>query len=235
MKIIRTLVLDLDECIIHTPFEYSEKTKRGWKKEDFKKLLDDRSLRGTYKKYSICDPNHEKVCNCTTLFRPYFNEFLCSIRNFFDIFVIWTAGSYGYAHNLIDHTFPRDNRCLPDIIWTRENQNKPDNKELRLLWNKHPEINPDYTFHLDNMVYNFTQNPSHGILIPDFEPNSYEEFKNSNDDFLKRCLDYFKSLKFKKSVHEQDLYFLFSKEERKKFEKQIQKEQEELRKKGYQI
>lgn len=157
MNVIKHIVLDIDETLIHT--------KMTPTKCEHTFSIDKTSY---YVKY-----------------RPYLAEFINFIFNNFDSINIWTAATYDYAKNIISkvlHTLLLDKSLLYKLKFfnTRQQVSIDGSKKLNKLFNtefaKSLNILETNTIMIDDKESVFNYNTGNGIIIPAWTGKKSDKF-----------------------------------------------------------
>ena len=151
----KTLILDLDETLIHADFD----------------------AKYTGHDYTITFMYEDEKVNVPIFIRPNLNEFLESVNELFEI-VIFTAAKKEYADAVLNFLDP-DSKFFK-LRFYRENciniKNKVFIKDLRIFKNR----NQENIIILDNSMYSFGNQLSNGILINSFyNDKSDKELNNA--------------------------------------------------------
>jgi len=184
------IVIDLDECLVHTFNRYGDYAdlgigKKGITDENIKKLR--------HRTYVITEsditsePGRGVVSSYWGITRNYVYEFLLFCYQYFETVTVWSAGKYRYVHSIVDHLFK--NLPYPDLILTRDDLNAKNRKPLSTVFQKlkssHPDIGYHNTWLLDDNNHNYIyDNPDNGILIPPFSPSPNIKDMNVIDNRL---------------------------------------------------
>ena len=172
-KIVRTVIFDLDQCLLQT---------RSANPEIENRILSDpklMALRGRF--YQVDFPDYKQKKGTGTnlhmwgVTRPHFDEVLMFCRSYFDIICVWSAGEYSYVHSIVEQIF-NDIR-VPDVIFTRDDLDYTSNgnyhKPIRKIL-EHPSIKGkatlEHSFFVDDMGDNFITSPGNGVVIPEYTP-----------------------------------------------------------------
>lgn len=148
----KTIILDLDECLIHSYYDRD-------KKYDFSFYL----TNGRKKEYFYVKK------------RPKLDEFLRFCHIYFDHIIVWSAGVYEYVHELVNYIFTEYN---PDLILTRNDiiyEDKYDyHKPISVVLEKIKsdigiKLDMRDILFLDDKQDNFRSNLENGIKIKPFE------------------------------------------------------------------
>lgn len=145
----KTLILDLDETLIHANFDHNIKNKG--------KLLE--------------FTNDKAIYTFELFIRPGLNEFLQKMSEMFELFV-FTASKKEYADSVLDYIDP--GRKYIKHCFYREDcigiKDKIFIKDLRIFTNRRLE---DIVM-LDNSMYSFVNQLSNGVLINSFYDNEQD-------------------------------------------------------------
>jgi TFIIF-interacting CTD phosphatase-like protein len=210
-----TLVLDIDETLIHT---YSSKGESG---------VGFVNSYGVYRKNKklFFPPDQDALCYSMDsftgsdeimwgMFRPHLREFMIGILSIFDNIVIWSAGMEPYVKNMTQIIFKHVGTPPPKLIQSRphcrETQgtfHKPiaDLKKFTCLRNLNLDIDTRRTFILDDKKFTFMNNEENGILIPQYKPGNdrtnrvptLEDLLDRSDDNLMKILKWFRGASLK--------------------------------------
>ena len=167
----KLLLIDLDETLIHSEFR---------NKENYKILdLYTKSSKCLSKTFSYSDDNYIYIID--VFFRPYLQEFLEEVSNYFDL-AIFTAAMKGYADIILDYIDPKNeffqfrlyrDACIPI-------QQRLYIKDLRIIKN----YDPSNVILMDNSLYSFMNQPSNGMLVNSFYTNHKDTQLISAKNFL---------------------------------------------------
>jgi len=183
-----TIILDIDECLIHV-FEISKFPQVA---ETVKEMCAKNPMLRRRKFNMILDDGEEFIA----IKRPHLDKFLNFIFRYFEHVIIWSAGRKDYVQKVVEHLLKYDHQ-YPDLVFSRDEATYVDNKDyhkpISTIQLKHPEL-VDYknTLFVDDKEDNFRNFPRNGIAIPRFdsdEDNPYDE----KDDMLMRLVDWLMS------------------------------------------
>lgn len=171
----KCIVLDLDETLIHS--------KAGtWSKKGSKVPIHNINIEGDA---------------WTVIERPHLKDFINFIHEYFDLVIVWSAGTYEYVHAICKLIFPYYDECIiytrDDCVYENGNYIKP---LIELEKNEYllsPIMNLRTMIVVDNLDDTFVKNVSNAIHIPNFEPQIHE-LKESRDNALPRLLLFFTEL-----------------------------------------
>ena len=160
----QTILLDLDETLIHVDFE------NKYKNYDAILYFDNINENGEI----------EKNIQINLIFRPGLFQFLDYINNYFEVF-IYTASYKNYADTIIDY-IEKDKKYFSLRLY-RENciYLKPGIyiKDLRII----NERELKNMIIIDNSLFSFANQLDNGILVTSF-------FNDLNDNFLLNLINY---------------------------------------------
>lgn len=149
----KCIVLDLDETLIH-------------------------SIAGNFNRKGSKVPIHNINIEgdpWTVIERPHLKDFINFIHKYFDLIIVWSAGTFDYVHAICKLIFPYYDEC---IVYTRDdcipdnngNYIKPLTELEKNEYLLSPIMNLRTMFVVDNLEDTFVKNVSNAIHIPDFEP-----------------------------------------------------------------
>jgi len=201
----KTLILDLDETLIHT-----------WRDPSF---INTYEIYTNPERYKLFYPQGKhplcyliKIDNDILwgLCRPYLYEFLNFVYSEFENVIIWSAGIKQYVVEVVRQIFIEVGLPMPKFIWSRKNchlyQNyyhKPISELITYISNKPYKMSINYknTLIIDDKPSTFLANPNNGILIPEFivndNPIKLDDLLNLNDNCLKKLIDWFNTDEFR--------------------------------------
>lgn len=177
----RYVVFDLDSTLVcsNEKFHLLEEIKNYRNKD--KNFLYDRVHHFNYIEKTTEIP-------MWTLLRPYIREFICYCLIYFDEIIIWSAGQKNYVDSIRDILFIGKK---PLLTYTYDNtviKNNSIHKPLSYIFNSEhnvdKSINEKNTLVIDDRFDTFLFNPSNGILIPKFEPDSLDKAKHDDVSLL---------------------------------------------------
>lgn len=171
----KCIVLDLDETLIHS--KANTLTKKGSKVP-----IHHINIEG--------DP-------WTVIERPHLKDFINFIHKYFDLVIVWSAGTYEYVHAICRLIFPYYDECIiytrDDCVYENGNYIKP---LIELEKNEYllsPIMNLRTMIVVDNLGDTFVKNVSNAIHIPNFEPEMSELIQIRDVDLL-RLITFFSEL-----------------------------------------
>ena len=166
----KCIVLDLDECLIHSFPSGSE--------ADFNTMLlhpRNASMRSRLFKIELYDLGDPKGGGDKHVMwgitRPHLKEFILFIFAYFKKVAVWSAGKYDYVHAIVKQIFfglPQPCMILTynDIKINRRDYTKPLDKVMRI----DPDFTEKNTFFLDDKASNFYPYTGNGVTIPRYDP-----------------------------------------------------------------
>ncbi len=167
----KCIVLDLDETLVSSAGNMATYDKLGLAKEaDLAPrsyviiMRDVLSTRG-----------EGKIIKMWGIIRPHTSEFLIFCFSYFRAVIVWSAGKYGYVHEIVPVAFA--DICQPHAILTWDDCVKINDicvKDLSVLYNDkrlQPYVRPDNTLIVDDRTVSFKHTPRNGILIPPYSPD----------------------------------------------------------------
>ncbi len=171
------IVIDLDECLVHTFGRYGDYNDLGIGK---KGIIDQNRKKLRNRAYVVTEadvnskPGRGVISSYWGITRNYVYEFLIFCYQYFETVTIWSAGTYRYVHFIVDYLFKK--LPYPDLVLTRDDLNPKNRKPLATVFEKlkgaHPNIGYHNTWLLDDNNHNYIyDNPENGILIPQFNPS----------------------------------------------------------------
>lgn len=197
-----TIVLDLDETLVHTcgsPDEIDE-----W-------YADADTANALYPIAYSFDIDGEQIWGVR---RPGVHKFLSFVTERFDHVIAWSAGVRPYVDQIVNTLFLDAGLPLPRVTWARDEcayNGDYFHKPLKELINDTAfpplDIDDDNMVIVDDKDYTFDENPGHGIKIPPFEPDDVADRSDTALSRLQTWLD--KSLKAKKPLVDIDKSSIF--------------------------
>lgn len=189
-----TLVLDVDETMVHTMDEIENLKELGVKNKP--EYL---PLRKRIYDFWIDDPETGEREHVWGVTRPHLWEFLtfaCSNPNpYFKEVIVWSSGNRGYVNAVCD--FIWQDLPRPKTILTADDcalsKSGVYGKPLKILYDIHPELSPDKTVIIDDLEKNRKHNKENGILIPQYKPEPTLKDMNKDDTCLLDIIDFFSS------------------------------------------
>ena len=179
------IVLDIDECLVHTMPEDTE-----YILDQIKANKNYVSLRNRVYEIFLRDINDPRAetrhARYWGIKRPHLDEFLIFCFAYFKKVIIWSAGRKDYVEALVkvifkDHKKPHAVLSYDDVIRTDNGYHKP----LNIINKLYPNM-IDYTktIFLDDREKNFIKFPMNGVIIPRYAPD--ETKKIDLDDKTKK-------------------------------------------------
>lgn len=185
----RTLILDLDETLIHSwerpgfLDSYQIYTNPEISKQFHppgKPDITYSMLMGSVPLHQVAHDNLKDSVCIWGLKRPYLEEFIKFCFNYFTNILVWSAGVDAYVQEITKSIFSESGYTSPRIIWARPQcsnhkgaYHKPIIDIFNCLEKQDPQIfniDPKSTLILDDKVHTFMQNPQNGVLIPPYYP-----------------------------------------------------------------
>lgn len=170
----KVVVLDLDETLIHS--------KPGNIKKTTRLTIHKVDIEG--ETWSVIE-------------RPHLQDFLRFIHQYFDLIVIWSAGTYEYVHEICKRIISYYDEC---VIYTRDDCVSKNNtyiKPLTILEKNEyilkPIMNLNTMIVIDNLEDTFVENVSSAIHIPNFEP-TVEQLNTVQDVALLKIMGFFSEM-----------------------------------------
>lgn len=177
----KAIVLDLDETLVHTFNDFNLYSKLGLDK------ISDLTTR-IYKIQMRDVVTHRGQGVITTMWgviRPHVREFLLFCFSYFKAVIVWSAGKYGYVHEIVKILF--SGMQQPHAILTRDDCTQMDgnfDKNLNKLFNDKilgKYVRPDNTIIVDDRTVSFSTCPNNGVLIPAYSPEARIPNMKSDD------------------------------------------------------
>ena len=168
----KVIVLDLDHTLVHT----HESSFNEISPQDRQRLKDEYGDRlyfldvYDYKDEDLASDKHVRMYG---FLRPWVGETIRWAHAYFDIVIIWTMGTRGYARKIVPVVYRDTPHLAPDYIFSRETGVPTKNGELskplaRLTKMCEREIPLERTIIVDDQPYSIKPNPDSGIQIPPF-------------------------------------------------------------------
>jgi TFIIF-interacting CTD phosphatase-like protein len=173
---IKYVVLDLDECLIHSHVDADTYTTCMENKEYIRVRRHVHLIRT------------DIIPDMTCITRPHLREFLLFLQNKYRV-VIWSAGMYEYVHEVVRIIFqdlPQPEMVLTrnDVTYFDPQKRREYHKPLTTFFGKMPDANVENTVILDDSVINFHSNPANGIVIPRYLPTLYDILHYEDNNLL---------------------------------------------------
>ena len=138
----RTLVLDIDECLVRS-HDKADGIAKGRKMMESVSVADRRSF------FKASIKTRTKTITFWGVKRPNLDNFLYFAEKYFATIIVWSAGEYRYVHSVVDVLFKHHK--YPDAILTRDDIVGEDydyHKPLEVIMKKHPGM----AFILDHAI-----------------------------------------------------------------------------------
>lgn len=169
----RTLVLDLDSCLINSFFdrdsvddERNAVDPHGALKAVISNTKNQDMRRRFYKLRT-----RGMKCDFCGMRREHLDRFLSFAFGYFKYVIVWSAGGREYVHAIVNEIFKRHHR--PHYILTRDDivyENEHENdyyKPLHVINKLYPGVAPhSKTVFVDDKEDNFREDPGNGFTIP---------------------------------------------------------------------
>lgn len=187
----KTIVLDLDETLLHT--------------FDNPVFIDQYKIYSDPRLFSIIHPPGGKDISYSMnfdgerlwgLLRPNIFTFLKFVIDNYDV-IIWSAGTDQYVNEIVKQIFLDSGMKTPKLIWGRSRCEYSDKGKfmhkpiIKLNGFNSIEVDPKSTLIIDDKTYTFTENPNNGVLIPQYCPGGgnvptlTQLFDRSDDALIK--------------------------------------------------
>lgn len=195
------IVLDLDECLLHTMEpKYNHYEQIYYSDPNYM------NVRGRLYSVNLVDVNTPEGTGVVErhwgVKRPHLNRFLVYICKEFDYVCVWSAGLYKYVIEIANDIFHGIGK--PYLIFTRDNIPDPTGNYHKPLYQmlEHPSLKGKVTMadtvFLDDRLANFLTCPQNGINIPRYDPFPNEVL---NDDIaLLQVEQFFRSTEFQNAT-----------------------------------
>lgn len=177
----KAIVLDLDETLVHSFTDIKRYHELGLNK-----------LSGlTPRTYSmhmrdVVTPRGQgTITPMWGIIRPHVKEFILFCFSYFKVVIVWSAGKYGYVHDIVKILFV--DMPQPHAILTRDDCTKLDgnyDKNLNKLFNCQDlgkYVRPTNTLIIDDRLVSFSTCPNNGVLIPPYSPKPRISNMKSDD------------------------------------------------------
>lgn len=178
----RTLILDLDETLIHSWFDnIPSDIYQIYENPDLVQFFHPQGQPELV--YTMELPNSPRIWG---LERPNVRLFLDFIHRYFQTIIVWSAGQKKYVEHITRHLFQQSGYPPPNVIWDREMcvyEDRDDQsyytKPIIKLGNYSRDrnspvvIDPKKTLILDDRTYTVVHNPESGIIIPQWYPGKH--------------------------------------------------------------
>lgn len=186
------LILDLDECCLHTFEQMDQMYQIGLDQPSLGDIrdsiytleLEDDDRRGSFDIYKAWG-----------LYRPGLGDFLDFASKYFETICVWSAGQTDYVDELVSNMF--NDIDPPFTVYTRsdclfmdhDDYSKPLQKMIDDPALK-GRIRLDNTFFLDDREANFIFNPDNGVVIPRYEPRPIISEMRKKDNRLDQFINF---------------------------------------------
>lgn len=167
-----SLVLDLDNCLIHSVFK-KESIEEIKKEISKKEHLEHRS-----RFYNA--EGKETYCG---LKRPGLDKFLHFAEKYFDTIIVWSAGTMAYIKPIVNFIFK--GHRYPKLVLSRDQLHYGETPEdyykpLEVVA-KYINIDTRRTVFLDDKLDNFRKDPGNGFNIPVYKAKKGKRFSSSDE------------------------------------------------------
>lgn len=191
----RHIALDLDDTLIHAFFISQQQLDEITTDSKYN------YLKGRMKILHIVDINDDDLIGkgnisiVMIVFRPYLQEFLKFLLDYFDHISIWSAGHKRYVRAIESILFSPDNevyrnKCVK--VLTRKDCNEiTKTSVLKDLNSK--GFNLENTIIIDDNETTFVNNPNNAIHIPAYNPQLKEEHILYDDKSLLKIMEWIKT------------------------------------------
>lgn len=165
----RTLVLDLDSCLLVTFFEEEEGDNHSINPHaELAAIIADaknQSMRSRFYKLRSKGTDYD-FCG---LRREYLDQFLSFAFGYFKYVIVWSAGDREYVHAVVKDLFKHHHQ--PHYVLTRDDLVYADEedyyKPLSVINKLYPGVAPrSKTVFIDDKEDNFREDPDNGFTIP---------------------------------------------------------------------
>lgn len=174
----KTLILDIDECLLCSFTEKSSLT-------GLKKVMQPENVkhRGKLVGVNVVIDGYEDS-DFYSIKRPHLDIFLRFADLYFEKIIIWSAAMPDYVHKCVSELF-RDHR-KPVLVLTQTEvkyESKDDyHKPISVIMDKYPGlIDPKLTLFVDDKADNFRNNKNNGLHIPKYSPDGDNVFNHKDD------------------------------------------------------
>jgi hypothetical protein len=189
------LVLDIDECMVHTSTDmrkfrdlgiFRDPNLLSLRKRTYRLVIDDLDTPG--------NANSNDIWGIT---RPHLYTALSYSFKYFKHIYVWSSGHKRYVNTMVNFIF-RD-LPKPDGILTNDDcgiyNGDKFYKPLSHLYQKysHHDLSPKTTIMLDDVPENMRANKGNGIVVPKYQPSPRLDHLKKNDTMFLQFLDWIKS------------------------------------------
>lgn len=189
------IALDLDDTLIHAFFISQQQLEEITTDSKYS------YLKGRMKVLHIVDISDDDVLGkgivsiVMIVFRPYLQEFLKFLLEYFDSISIWSAGHKRYVRAIESLLFSPDNeiykkKCVK--VLSRKDCNEITKTSVLKDLNSRG-FNLENTIIIDDNETTFVNNPNNAIHIPAYNPQLKEEHIMFDDTSLLKIMEWIKS------------------------------------------
>jgi len=175
------IVLDLDETLVH-----SSPDMTSYNKLNLNRNLDlGRRIYRLDMRDVVSTRGRGQITSMWGVIRPHVEEFLIFCFSYFKRVIVWSAGSYGYVHEIVKILFARISQ--PHAVFTREDCTEMDgnyDKNLNKLFNHSvlgKSLKANNTLIIDDRPVSFNTCRNNGVLIPAYDPAPRVENMKTDD------------------------------------------------------
>jgi hypothetical protein len=189
----KCLVLDLDETLLHTYMNFSERPYADeFDALNIMKKPDCLDIRRRCYAISLYDDGGKRGEGHKSVYwgikRPYLHDFLITCFTYFKKVAVWSAGQKDYVQEVCDVLF--QDLYPPAVTYSRDEcdeQRELSEKPLLRMINEFPDDMGFYnTLVLDDRETTFSyHNPRNAILIPEYKPEPTVQSLRQEDHRLK--------------------------------------------------
>lgn len=207
----RTIILDLDECLIHSYENPSFLEELGiYNSAEIYRMF--HPLGSQSLSYSMLLDINSRQSKIWGVYRPNLFVFLAKAGQYFDNIIVWSAGIVPYVEEIVKQIFLESGLQPPKLVWARnkcaiyrdkhqELYHKPIS-EIEAELNSRPyqtfSIDPKTTLIIDDKQHTFISNSENGVLIPVFYPGrnrpnrtpTLEDLLDRSDDCLLKFMSW---------------------------------------------
>lgn len=190
----QTVVIDMDECLIHTFYNCTGTKYFNMIEKNTNTLPIRKYLFEVYTDKTIGRKNPS-----FGILRPGLAEFLVYCFSRFRRVILWSAGEDYYVQQVSEYFFNITNR-MPDAVYARSKcfvtNDGMYTKPILHLSKDFPEISLESCFFIDDNPDNSFFNKENHILIPEFSPKCTPddiEYALNNDRCLYDLIEWFES------------------------------------------
>lgn len=169
------IVLDLDECLLHTFGQDS------W--NVYNKIMRDPKYFDLRQRIFYIEINGEPYWGIK---RPHLDLFLSYCFMTFTNVCVWSAGTKPYVKAVVKEIFKDFKQ--PHLVMTRNDvyyyKKEAYTKPLSFLFDRMEGVDETNTIMLDDKDDNFLYNPNNGIVVSEYLPDTTIESMRENEDTL---------------------------------------------------